>query len=123
VPATPSLARLGQSCLQIIKQRFELVTIDVEEELLRLGLLLIIATVAAVTTGLALLFTGGAIVIYFWDSARWTALLSICILFISLAIIILFKLNQALIDKPRFMATTLKELEKDASEEGSPQNA
>jgi uncharacterized membrane protein YqjE len=115
--ATPSLARLGQNCLQIIKQRFELATIDVEEELLRLGELLVIAMVAAVTTGLAFLFSGGAIVIYFWDTARWTAILSICVVLIGLAMIFFLKLNQALIEKPRFMATTLSELEKDASEE------
>lgn len=70
---SPSPARLGMSALKNMRQRLELVSIDVEEELLRLGLLLVAAMVAALITGMALLRIASAIVIYFWDSARWSA--------------------------------------------------
>jgi uncharacterized membrane protein YqjE len=113
---------LGKSTLKILTQRFELVTLDVEEEVLRLGWLLVTAMIVAVTTGLALLFCGGAIVIYFWDIARWPAILTLCAIFVALTIILVLRLNQALAEKPRFMASTLTELEKDAAEEGLPQH-
>jgi uncharacterized membrane protein YqjE len=119
----PSLARLGMSALRIVRQRLELASIDVEEELLRLGLLLVAAMIAALTTGMALLLIASSIVIYFWDTARWGALLSLCVVFSSLAAITAWKLTTALREKPRFMAATLKELEKDSVEEGRVQNA
>jgi ElaB/YqjD/DUF883 family membrane-anchored ribosome-binding protein/uncharacterized membrane protein YqjE len=117
------LARLSMSALRIMRQRLELASIDVEEELLRLGLLLVAAMIAALTTGMALLLIAGSIVIYFWDTARWGALVSLCVVFSSLAAIMAWKLTTALREKPRFMAATLKELERDSVEEGRVQNA
>jgi uncharacterized membrane protein YqjE len=119
----PSLARLSMSALRIVRQRLELASIDVEEELLRLGLLLVAAMIAALTTGMALLLIASSIVIYFWDTAKWSALLSLCVVFSSLAAIMAWKLTTALREKPRFMAATLKELERDSVEEGRVQNA
>jgi uncharacterized membrane protein YqjE len=107
----------------MVRQRLELASIDVEEELLRLGLLLVAAMVAALTTCLALLFTASAIVIYYWDSARWSALITICALFISLATFVVWKLARALREKPRFMAATLKELERDSADGAKVQGA
>jgi uncharacterized membrane protein YqjE len=115
VAISPSISRLGLGTLQILRQRLELASIDVEEELLRLGLLLVASVVAALTACLALLFTASAIVIYYWDSARWSALLTICALFISLAAYIVWTLTKAFRDKPRFMAATLRELERDSA--------
>ena len=113
----PSWARLATSALRIARQGLELASIDFEEEALRLGLLLVAAIVTAFTTAIAILLLVGAIVIYFWDTARWTALLSLCAFFSCVAAVMAWKLNTAVREKPRFMAASLKVLRGDGATE------
>jgi uncharacterized membrane protein YqjE len=93
-----TLSRLGESLLLVASQRLELASLDVEEELLRLGTLLAAAT---------------AVVVYFWDSARLVALLAVTGFFTAMGLAMLWRLSRALHNKPRFMASTLAQLDKD----------
>jgi uncharacterized membrane protein YqjE len=111
--ASTSLARVSENALQILKQRLELAAIDIEEELLRFGLLLVTTMIALLLSSISIVLIAAAVMVYFWDTAKWSALLSMCALFLSLGIIMAFKLCQAIKSKPRFMAATLSELEKD----------
>jgi len=115
-----TLARLGASLLLVVRQRLELAALDVEEELLRLGALLAGALAAALMAVFALAAAAATVVVYFWDSARMAALLGVTGLFIGASLLMAWKVSRALRDKPRFMAATLAELEKDREQLGRP---
>lgn len=108
-----SLARLGASLLEIARQRLELAALDVEEELLRLGGLLAGALVTALMLALALASAAATFVIYFWDGARLAATLGVTGFFALAGALMAWRLARALRDKPRFLAGTLAELDRD----------
>jgi uncharacterized membrane protein YqjE len=108
------LARLAAGSLVIVRQRLELASLELEEELLRVGLLLARALVTAILLALALLGVGATIVIYFWETARLAAALGVTAFFALAAVLMAWRLTDALRDKPTFLAATLAELDKDA---------
>jgi uncharacterized membrane protein YqjE len=108
-----SLSRLGASSLLMARQRLELASLDVEEELLRIGGLLAGALVTALMLALALAAAGATFVIYFWEGARLAASLGVTAFFALAGALMAWRLALALRDKPRFLAGTLAELDKD----------
>lgn len=114
-----SLSQLGSSFLLVLSQRLELASLDIEEELLRLGTLLAGTLVVSLLVALALAMAAATVVVYFWDSARMAALLGLTALFALAATGMAWRLSRMLNDKPRFMASTLAQLEKDRAPSGS----
>jgi uncharacterized membrane protein YqjE len=110
-----TLSRLGASLLLVATQRLELASLDFEEELLRLGSLLARTLVTALMFALALTAAAATTVVYFWDTARLASLLGITGLFFAAALTMTWRLTQALRNKPRFMADTLDQLDKDCA--------
>lgn len=108
-----SLAQLGASSLKIARQRLELASLDVEEELLRIGALLAGALVTALMLALALAGAAASLVIYFWEGARLAASLGVTGFFALAGALMAWRLARALRDKPRFLAGTLAELDRD----------
>jgi uncharacterized membrane protein YqjE len=115
-----TLSQLGASLLVVASQRLELASLDIEEELLRLSSLLAGTLVTALMIALALAAAATTVVVYFWDTARLAALLGITGLFAAVALAMAWRLSQALRDKPRFMASTFAQLDKDSTQQGSP---
>ncbi len=113
-----NLARLGAGSLLAARQRLELASLDVEEELLRLGLLLAGAVVTALMLTLALSAAAASVIIYFWDGARLAAVLGVTGFFAVATLLMVWRLALALRSKPRFLAATLAELEKDSQQLG-----
>ncbi|MGA8515415.1 MAG: phage holin family protein [Burkholderiaceae bacterium] len=113
-----TLSRLSASLLRIVNQRFELATVDIEEELLRLGILLAGTLVTALILALALAAAAVTMVVYFWDSSRMAVLLAVTGLFTAIGLMMVWQLSHALRDKPRFMASTLAQLDHDRTASG-----
>lgn len=113
-----NLARLGAGSLLLARQRLELASLDIEEELLRIGLLLAGALVTALMLALALSAAAATLVIYFWDGARMAAAIGVTGFFALAAFLMAWRLACALRDKPRFLAATLAELDKDSQRLG-----
>ena len=113
-----NLAHLAAGSLVLVRQRLELASIELEEELLRIGLLLAQALVTAVLLALALMATAASVVIYFWDAARMAAALGVTVFFALAAALTAWRLMVALREKPSFLAATLAELDKDAQRLG-----
>jgi len=105
-----SVARLGATSLLLLRQRLELVSLDVEEELLRDGLLLAGAVVAALLGALFLAALGALIVVLCWDTARIAALVGVTLAYGIAAGIAFSRLARAWREKPAFLAGTLAEL-------------
>ena len=108
-----SLTRLAASSLLLARQRLELASLDVEEELLRLGGLLAAAMVTALMLALALASAAAAFVIYFWDGARIAATVGVTAFFALAGALMAWRLARALREKPRLLAGTLAEMDKD----------
>jgi uncharacterized membrane protein YqjE len=108
-----SLTRLAASALQIARQRVELASLDVEEEMLRIGGLLAGALVTALMLALALASAAATFVIYFWDGARLAATLGVTAFFLLAGVLMAWRLTRALQEKPRFLEGTLAELDRD----------
>ena len=113
-----NFARLAAGSLVLVRQRLELASLELEEELLRIGLLLAHALVTAILLALALLGAGATVVIYFWDAARLAAALGVTAFFVLAGVFTAWRLAAALRDKPTFLAATLAELDKDAQRLG-----
>lgn len=108
------LSELGANTVRLARQRIELAALDLEEEVLRQGGLLVGAVATVLMAALALAAAATLVAVYFWDSARIPALVGITCFFTLAAIVMARKLQVALRSKPPFMAGTLTELERDA---------
>lgn len=109
-----NFARLAAGSLLLLRQRLELASLEVEEQVLRLGLLLVRAMVTALLLALALFGAGATVIIYFWDAARLAAAVGVTAFFALAAVLAGWRFAAALRDKPAFLAATLAELDKDA---------
>jgi uncharacterized membrane protein YqjE len=109
-----NIARLAAGSLVLLRQRLELASLEFEEELLRVGLLLARALVTAILLALALMAAAATVVIYFWDAARVAAAVGVTGFFALAGVLMAWRLVAALRDKPSFLAATLAELDKDA---------
>ena len=107
------LTRLAAGSILLVRQRLELASLEIEEELLRVALLLAGALATALMLGLALLAAGATVIIYFWDVARVTAAILVTLFFALAAGLGAWRLACAVRDKPGFLAASLAELDKD----------
>jgi uncharacterized membrane protein YqjE len=108
-----SVGRLAATLLGILHTRLGLISVEVEEELTRFSTYLIWSLAALFSAGLAVLLSVLLIVAHFWDTYRVLTLLSLIFLFSAGALIVVWRLRQALRIKPRLLAYTLEELRKD----------
>lgn len=108
-----TFTQLVSSLLLVARQRLELASLDLEEELLRLGNILAGILVTALILTLALAAAAATVVTYYWDTSRLAALLSVTGLFTVAGFAMLWRLSYVWRSKPRFMAGTLAQLEKD----------
>jgi uncharacterized membrane protein YqjE len=108
-----TLPRLIGTVLGMLRSRLELASIDLEDEIQwALGTLLAGAA-AVMLASFALLFGVLAMVVLYWDTHRMAALLGGAGAFALLAVSIAVSIVRLLRRKPRFLAATLAELEKD----------
>ena len=115
-----TLSRLSASLWVVASQRLELASLNIEEELLRFAGFLAGILVTALVFALTLAMAAAVVVVYFWDTARLTALLSVTGLFAVAAWVLAWRLTLALRNKPRFMANTLAQLSKDCAPQDTP---
>lgn len=108
-----SLSRLAGTFIVILQTRLELITVEMEEESLRLFSYLLLALAAMFCLAMALLLGVLLIVVLYWDTQRLTVLISLMVFFaLSCATIILgIRLHYRM--KPKMLTHTLKELSRD----------
>jgi uncharacterized membrane protein YqjE len=109
-----SVAQLGSTSVLVLRQRLELAALDVEEELLRLGSVLVRAFAATLLAALALAALAAAATIYFWEHGRLAVLAFFTLAFAASAWALARGAAQALGTKPGQLAATLAELQRDA---------
>ena len=110
-----SIARLAATLLGTLHTRLELVTVEVEEEMERYSSYLLWTVVALFCAGVAVLLAILLIVVIFWETHRVTVLLSLIGVFGGSAMLLMWRLRNAMRNKPRLLAYTLDELKRDSA--------
>lgn len=110
-----SVGRLSASVIGILHTRLALAAVEIEEELTRFSSYLLWSLVAFFCAGIAVLLGVLLIVAFFWDTHRLEVLLSLLAFFSGIALLLGWRLRQAIQSKPRLLAFTLDELKRDMS--------
>jgi uncharacterized membrane protein YqjE len=108
-----SLARLADALIGLARTRLELATVEYTEERARVGqqLALLLAGVGCVL--FALFFAAAAVVIYFWDTNRFIAILGVIAFFTVAGAVLLWRRSEIAETAPTPFAASVAELEKD----------
>jgi uncharacterized membrane protein YqjE len=108
-----NFSRWRAAPLLLARQQPGLAPLDVEDEWLRIGLLLAGALVTALMLALALSAAAATLVDLFWEDAPIAAATGITGFFILSGVLMAWRLGSVLRDKTRLMAATLAQLDPD----------
>ena len=108
-----SLRRLSRTLVGMVRTRLDLVATEVEEQALHLTHMLVLAMVAVFCLVLALLLLIALVVVVFWDTHRLLALGGLAAFFAVAGIVLGAMLKKLAGERPRFLSSTIAELDKD----------
>jgi uncharacterized membrane protein YqjE len=108
-----SVSRLAGTFITILQTRLELITVEVEEESLRLFWYLMFALAAMFCIGMTLWLGVLLIVVIYWDTQRVPVLISLMLFFALSGATIILGIRKHYRMKPRLLSDTLQELSKD----------
>ena len=106
-----ALAQLAASLVALLHTRFELATVEFEEERERAKDMLVLTVIATVFFSFALIVLSVLVVFVFWDTHPVTALIGVMIVYLAIGVGALVVLQRRRETRP--FAATLAELEKD----------
>jgi uncharacterized membrane protein YqjE len=110
-----AVRRIGCTLLDMLQTRLELAAVEIEEESRRLLGYFVLALLALILFGLAMLLVALAVILVFWDSYRLEAAIGLAALFGVAAGMIALKLRADFSSRPRLLAATVGELNKDVN--------
>ena len=108
-----TVGRIGGTLLAMVETRLELAALEIEEETQRLIGYFMLALLALILFGIAMVLVSLAIILVFWETYRLQAALGLAALFGIAATVIGMKLKTAFATRPRMLASTVAELNKD----------
>lgn len=108
-----SLRLLGEGLLATVHSRFELFTVELQEEKIRFIQVYLWVTVAIFSGILAVIFGSITLVYIFWATARLPVLAGLTVLYAGGAVGVSLILRRLLLRQPRPFAATLSELRAD----------
>ena len=110
-----SLVQLGGTLLAVAQTRVELLTTELSEDVERGVRILLWAMVGLLAGILGLLLAGITVVIYFWDTHRMAAAVSVTAVFLLAAVVAGLAFRRQLQEKPRLLDATRTELHRDVA--------
>jgi uncharacterized membrane protein YqjE len=108
-----TVGRIGGTLFAMVETRLELAALEIEEETQRLIGFFMLALLSLVLFGIAMLLVSLTIILVFWDTYRLQAAIGLAALFGVAGTIVMFKLKAAFAKRPRMLAATVAELNKD----------
>lgn len=108
-----STTRLGSALLGLARSRLELAATEFAEERDRIQQQLALLIAAAGLLLFALLFAAMWVVVYYWDTARLTAIAIVALVFAAAGLVLLMLRAQAARSSPHPFAATVAEFESD----------
>jgi uncharacterized membrane protein YqjE len=118
-PSTPSagildsLRTFSDSLLATVQDRIELISLELQEEKLRLIQTFIWISAAIFTGLLAIMFASITLVYLLWDSARLAALGGLTLLYAAGTVTIIVAFKRYIARQPKPFAATLQEIKSD----------
>lgn len=110
-----AIGRIGGTLISMVETRLELAALEVEEESQRLLGYFVLALLSLVLFGIAMMLVALTIMLVFWDSYRLQAALAMAALFGVAGALVMAKLKNAFATRPRMLAATLAEINKDVN--------
>jgi len=93
--------------------RLELLTTEVQEEVHRVGEIMVWSLVAVLAAGIGLFLAALVVIFLFWDTHRLSASLAVTGAFFALALVAVLTLRAKVRARPKLLEATLAELAKD----------
>jgi uncharacterized membrane protein YqjE len=118
--ATSSVRSALRTLLSLAETRARLAANEVEEQALRLLEVLVWGAAALLFFSIALVFISLFIVLVFWDSNRLLAAGLVAGFFVAGAGVSVLMVKAGLNARPKFLAATLSELQKDRAQVAAP---
>jgi uncharacterized membrane protein YqjE len=108
-----ALARMADALLGLARTRLELVAVEYTEERGRVGhqLALLLAGIGCLM--FALFFAAAAVIVYFWDTYRFAAILGVIVVFVVTGAALLWRRAEIANTSPVPFSASVHELEKD----------
>lgn len=110
---TDTLSKMASSVLAIAKNRAELASIELREELGRIIGYIVFAVAAFFCIFVGIVMAGVLVVVLCWDTCRIGALGGVTTFFLIIGIILALKLRSSLKNKPKILAKTREEIASD----------
>ena len=113
-----SVRELARTLLSFAETRTRLAATELEEQAVRLLEILIWLAAALFFAGVALAFLAVLIVLAFWDSNRLLAAGLLSAIFLGAGTVAALIARARMLERPKFLAATLAELERDREKIG-----
>ncbi len=110
-----TVGRIGGTVLAMVETRLELAALEIEEESQRLLGYFMLALLSLILFGIAMVLVSLTIILLFWETYRIQAALGLAALFAVAGTVIMMKLKSAFASRPRMLASTVAELNKDVN--------
>lgn len=110
-----TLRSLGHGLLTIIKDRLELVSVELQEEKFRLIQIFIWISAAVFTAFMTVAFASLTLVYAFWESARLAVMFGLSVFYGTALLVIILTFRRFLKRQPKPFDGTLNELEEDCA--------
>jgi uncharacterized membrane protein YqjE len=110
-----SLRNLGKTFLAVLQTRLEIFASEIDEQGALLARIAVLAAVAALCLGLAVILVVLFVAVLFWDTNRLLAIGAMAAVFLAGGITAVLVLVATIRRRPRLLAATLAELRKDKS--------
>ena len=108
-----TVSRIGATFVEMIGTRMALAAVEMEEESQRVLGYFVQAFLALIMFGIAMVLVCFTIILLAWESYRLHAAIGMALLFAVGGTIIVMRLKTALSSRPRLLAATVAELNKD----------
>ncbi|MEO8330885.1 MAG: phage holin family protein [Gallionella sp.] len=115
-----SLKRMAGTLLAIIQTRLELLSSEMEEERLRVGQMMLYASVTLFFFGLATILLTAFVVVVFWDSYRLPVLAVFAIIYFAAGLLALNASRRLASEKSKLFSASLAEIAEDRDQLAPP---
>jgi len=110
---TETMGRIGGTLIAMVQTRLALAAVEVEEESQRMLGYFVLALLSLILFGIAMVLVALTIIMVFWDNYRLEAAIGLAALFGIAGTWVALKLRAGIANKPRLLAATAAELNKD----------
>jgi uncharacterized membrane protein YqjE len=108
-----SLANLLATGIGIVQTRLELLSTELQEEVHRVAEIMVWTAIALLAAGVGLFLLALVVILFFWDTHRVVAAISVTGAFFLIAVVAALVLRAKVRAKPPLLDATLAELKKD----------